>query len=72
MINVNDRFLTVFDEIEQEYDEFSELVMSVEVMSDYKLYNFYLSKLKSIEQIAKEFAAMATAPMGATILVAVT
>ena len=54
MININDRFLGTIEEIEREFDELSELVLSVEIMSDHKLYNFYLSKLKSIEDIAKK------------------
>ena len=37
MINVNDRFLGVIEDIEREFDELSELVLSVEIMSDHKL-----------------------------------
>ena len=54
MINVDNRFLGIIEEIEREFDELSELVLSVEIMSDHKLYNFYLSKLKAIEDIAKK------------------
>ena len=54
MMSVDDKFQTIFDKIEGEYDELYELTNSVEVMSDHKLYSFYLSKLKSIEQIAKK------------------
>ncbi len=54
MINVNNRFLGTIEEIEREFDELSELVLSVEIMSDHKLYNFYLSKLKAIEDIARK------------------
>lgn len=53
MINVDEKFNAVFEEIEREYDELVELTSSVEIMSDHKLYNFYLSKLKQVEQIAK-------------------
>ena len=53
MINIDEKFSAIFDEIESEYDELMELTGSVEVMSDHKLYNFYLSKLKQIEHIAK-------------------
>ena len=53
MINIDEKFNAVFDEIESEYDELVELTGSVEVMSDHKLYNFYLSKLKQVEHIAK-------------------
>lgn len=53
MINIDEKFNAVFDEIESEYDELMELTGSVEVMSDHKLYNFYLSKLKQVEHIAK-------------------
>ena len=54
MVNVNDRFLGIIEEMEREFDEISELVSSVEIMSDHKLYNFYLTKLKSIETIARK------------------
>ncbi|MBR3885024.1 MAG: PCRF domain-containing protein [Clostridia bacterium] len=60
MINVNDRFLGIFEEIEREYDELSELTSSVEIMADFKLYNFYLSKLKAIEDIAKKIKELKT------------
>lgn len=54
MMNIDNRFLGIIEEIEREFDELSELVLSVEIMSDHKLYNFYLSRLKSIEDIAKK------------------
>ena len=53
MINIDEKFNEVFDNVEREFDELVELTSSVEVMSDHKLYNFYLSKLKKVEQIAK-------------------
>lgn len=54
MINVSDKFSELFVEIEREFDDLSELVSSVEIMSDHKLYSHYLMKVKSIEDIAKK------------------
>lgn len=53
MMDISDKFNVAIDEAEHEYDELVELTSSVEIMSDHKLYNFYLSKLKQIEPIAK-------------------
>jgi len=69
MINVNDRFLGVIEDIEREFDELSELVLSVEIMSDHKLYNFYLTKLKSIEDIAKKIKELKRSEIDYDILV---
>ena len=52
---VNDKFYDIFDEIESEFDEISELVQAVEVMSDHKLYIHYIKRLKNIEEIAKKY-----------------
>lgn len=52
MDGVNERFFKIFDDIEAEYDELFGFVSSVEIMSDHKLYNFYLTKMKRIEQLA--------------------
>ena len=54
MMNISDKFSIVIDEIEREFDELNELMMSVEIMSDHKLYMHYSSKMKSIEQIVKK------------------
>lgn len=69
MINVNDRFLGVIEDIEREFDELSELVLSVEIMSDHKLYNFYLTKLKSIEDIAKKIKELKRSEIDYDVLV---
>ncbi len=54
MINIDEKFQEKFDSITAEYDELNELVSSVEIMSDHKLFMFYQSKLKKIEEIAKK------------------
>ncbi len=54
MSNLNEKFDAVFDNIEREYDELLEITSSVEIMSDHKLYNHYLSRLKKIEIIASK------------------
>ena len=52
MINIDERFREKINGIEREYDELMELVSSVEIMSDHKLFAFYQSKLKRIESVA--------------------
>lgn len=52
MDSIDERFFEIFDKIEAEYDELFGLVSSVEIMSDHKLYNHYLSKMKKIESLA--------------------
>lgn len=54
MINIDEKFQEKFDGIISEYDELLELVSSVEIMSDHKLFNFYQTKLKRIETVAQE------------------
>lgn len=41
-----------FDQILSEFEEYKEISESVEVMSDHKLYAFYMSKIKRLESIA--------------------
>ena len=54
MEKLDEKFSEIVANIEKEYDELTDLIGSVEIMSDHKLYNFYVSKLKDIEPIAKE------------------
>jgi len=54
MINIDERFQEKFDSVLAEYDELLELVSSVEIMSDHKLFMFYQTKLKKIEQVAQK------------------
>lgn len=54
MINIDERFQEKFDSVLNEYDELLELVSSVEIMSDHKLFMFYQTKLKRIEQVAQK------------------
>ena len=55
MNSVNNGFCEIFDKIVGEYDELSELVQAVEIMSDHKLYTHYLKQIKNIEEIAKKY-----------------
>lgn len=48
-------FSEIFESLENEYDELQELVCAVEVMSDHKLYNYYLKKIKAIEMIVEKY-----------------
>ena len=54
MEKLDEKFSEIVANIEKEYDELTDLIGSVEIMSDHKLYNFYVSKLKDVEPIAKE------------------
>ena len=54
MMNNSRKFKDVINDYERDYDELVELTSSVEIMSDHKLYNHYLAKLKAIETIAKK------------------
>lgn len=55
MENASERFDRIFSEQEIEFDEISQIVSSVEIMSDFKLYNHYLKKMKSLEPTVKLF-----------------
>ena len=41
-----------FDQILSEFEEYKEISESVEVMSDHKLYAFYMSKIKRLESLS--------------------
>lgn len=55
MENMTETFAEILETIEKEYDELQELVLAVEIMSDHKLYNHYLKKIKKIEIIANNY-----------------
>ena len=52
METLNERQKKVFEKTLDEFDELEKLLDSVEIMSDHKLYNFYLKKKKNIEELA--------------------
>ena len=53
MESVSEKFDNIFLAQEKEFDELSQIVSSVEVMSDFKLCNHYMKKLKSLEPTVK-------------------
>ena len=55
MDSVDLKFFKEFEKIEHEYDELLMLLESVEVMSDNKLFAFYLKRKKSLDGIAVLF-----------------
>lgn len=55
MDSVDLKFFKEFEKIEREYDELLMLLESVEVMSDNKLFAFYLKRKKSLDGIAVLF-----------------
>ena len=55
MDSVDLKFFKEFEKIEHEYDELLMLLESVEVMSDNKLFAFYLKRKKSLDDIAVLF-----------------
>lgn len=55
MDSVNQKYYEIFEGLECEYDEYFELLCSVEIMSDNKLYVHYQNKKKVIEEIVKLF-----------------
>ena len=52
MMNANAEKLDVFDDLVDEFNELNSLVSSVEVMSDSKLYNHYVKRMKQIQSVA--------------------
>ena len=55
MDSVNQKFLEIFNGLEQKYDELSSYLESVEVMSDNRLYAHYLKQRKTITGLVLEF-----------------
>ena len=55
MDSVNQKYLEKFEELEAEYDECSELLGSVEIMTDNKLFVHYQKKLKTLESVVLAF-----------------
>ena len=55
MDNVKKKFYEQFQMVSGEYEEYLRILESVEVMSDNKLFTFYLKKKKEIEELALLF-----------------
>lgn len=55
MSNISKEFYEIFEKIEREADELTQMLSAVEVMSDHKLYNHYLKRFKNIENISSGF-----------------
>lgn len=55
MDSVNNKYYEKFQQMEDEYDEYSELLCSVEIMSDNKLYVHYQNKIKNLKEIVLLF-----------------
>ena len=55
MDSVNQKFMELFLELENKYDELTGYIESVEVMSDNKLFNHYLKQRKNIEGVVLGF-----------------
>ena len=53
MNNLNNGVVGVFEEIVHEFDELESLISAVEIMSDAKLYNYYLKRFKQLSPIAQ-------------------
>lgn len=56
MDRVDEKYFNIFESIMKEYEEYQELLSSVEIMSDNKLYMHYLKKQKQIKDIAQLFS----------------
>jgi len=52
MNKLNNGIVGVFEEIVHEFDELESLISAVEIMSDVKLYNFYLKRHKQLSAVA--------------------
>ena len=55
MDNVNQKYYDKFCELEAEYDEYFELLCSVEIMSDNKLFEHYRRQKAKLEKVVGEF-----------------
>lgn len=55
MDNVNDKFYKIFESKLSEFEELEEIVSTIEVMSDHKLYSHYIKKMKELEPFAFGF-----------------
>lgn len=51
-----EKFLQKFSEIEKSYDEYSSMLLSVEIASDPKLFRFYETQAGKLEQVANLFS----------------
>ena len=52
MDRVDEKYLEIFNKLKSEYDEYDELLSSVEIMTDNKLFSHYLKKKKEIQEVA--------------------
>ena len=55
MDNVNQKYYDKFCELEAEYDEYYELLCSVEIMSDNKLFEYYRRAKAKLEKVVSAF-----------------
>lgn len=55
MNKLDNEFLEKFEAIEKEFDELNELINSVEIISDNKLYTFYKQKFDRLQKLALKF-----------------
>ncbi len=55
MDSVNQKYYDKFEKLEAEYDEYFELLSSVEIMSDNKLFEYYRKKKARLENLICEF-----------------
>ncbi len=55
MDSVNQKYYDKFEKLEAEYDEYFELLSSVEIMSDNKLFEYYRKKKAGLENLICEF-----------------
>ena len=55
MDSIDSRYFEIFENIEAEFDEYSELLSAVEIMTDNKLYLYYQNKQNQIKNIATMF-----------------
>lgn len=55
MDNVNAKYLEKFEQLEHDYDEYSEFLCSVEIMTDNKLFEHYRKEQGKIEKVVSAF-----------------
>ena len=55
MDNVNQKYYDKFCELEAKYDEYFELLCSVEIMSDNKLFEYYRKEKAKLEKVVSAF-----------------
>ena len=55
MDNVSEKYLQIFEQMEYDYDEYSDLLCSVEIMTDNKLYEHYRKEQAKLEKVVLMF-----------------